>query len=853
MERRHLILIIILVFVLLSAVTFTICYRHHAIYTEQTLKEDRSTANLLSLVLEEHQSKIVSIMESYANRPLLLQAVRDKNAEKARAHLIDLKKRYPDVDILLITDKQGTIWSRHPTDSSVVGKNFAYRDWYKGVSKEWKPYISDVFLRIVGEKDLAVTVCIPFFDKTGEAIGLLVNSQGTIGLSYLFKQVLLDPGAEITVTDRKGQIVYSSEHEVKEIKPYPFQPGFKKAMAAKNKIFAVDDPDLGGRTRYISFAPVVNIGWTIFLSRDKRSIFLSESSYYIQVTVIAFLLFLTIIFFLAYSRKQVMAQQIQEQLQAEIKLRQSEESEWETRDYLDKLIGYANAPIIVWDPQFRITRFNHAFEDLTNLKAEEILGKEIDLLFPEDRRAECLGHIKRTTGGERWEVIEIPILHRDGSVRTVLWNSATIYSPDSKTAIATIAQGQDITERKWAEEALRESEERYRAMMEQAADAVFMHDETGRILDVNRKACQSLGYSREELLSMSIGDIDPDAIKAGKHELWGKILAGEQFTFESHQMHKDGSVSPVEVTLSSVHLPLGPAVLGIIRDITERKQAEEEIHRLNAELEQRVMDRTAQLEGVNKELEAFSYSVSHDLRAPLRSIDGFSQALLEEYPGKPLDDTGKTYLERVRKATQKMGFLIDDMLKLSRVNRTEFNSEAVDLSGMVRAIAEEYQKNNPERVVDVTVQDGIIVQGNTYMMKIVLENLLDNAWKFTGNTSHPRIEFGTTARDDVLVKSRFSPPLAGGDEGEGGIRKSDGEKTVYFVRDNGAGFDMAYVDKLFGAFQRLHTTDQFPGTGIGLATVQRIIHRHGGQVWAEGKVGKGATFYFILPSQAIGP
>jgi light-regulated signal transduction histidine kinase (bacteriophytochrome) len=251
-----------------------------------------------------------------------------------------------------------------------------------------------------------------------------------------------------------------------------------------------------------------------------------------------------------------------------------------------------------------------------------------------------------------------------------------------------------------------------------------------------------------------------------------------------------------------------------------RKRAEIKINQLNIELEQRVLDRTAQLDIVNKELEAFSYSVSHDLRAPLRSIDGFSQALLEEYANK-LDDTGKIYLERVRKATQNMGFLIDDMLKLSRVTQAEFKHEAIDLSVMVRAIAEELQKNNPDRSVDMTVQDGIIVQGDPYIMKIVIENLMGNAWKFTGNVRYPRIEFGTTVRDG---------------------------NTACFIRDNGAGFDMAYVDKLFGAFQRLHTTDQFPGTGIGLATVRRIISRHGGQVWAEGEIGKGATFYFILPS-----
>ena len=250
-----------------------------------------------------------------------------------------------------------------------------------------------------------------------------------------------------------------------------------------------------------------------------------------------------------------------------------------------------------------------------------------------------------------------------------------------------------------------------------------------------------------------------------------------------------------------------------------RQKAEEKIRNLNAELEQRVIDRTTQLESTNKELESFSYSVSHDLRAPLRSIDGFSQALLEEY-GNKLEDTGKTYLERIRKATRRMGILIDDMLKLSRVTRTAFRHEPVDLSQMIRTIAKANQQNNPDRAVEVIIQEGITVQGDPYLMQIVLVNLLDNAWKFTSRTAHPRIEFGKTIK---------------------------GGETIYFIRDNGVGFDMTYVGKLFGAFQRLHTSHEFTGTGIGLATVQRIIYRHGGRVWAEGEIGKGATFYFTLP------
>jgi len=271
MERRYLPLITVLAFVILSAMAFFLCYRHHTVYTEHVLRDDRSTANLLSLVLEERLKKLVSVMEFYCNRPLLLQAVKNKNVEKVSEHLINLSKSSPDIDIVVISDRWGTPWAAsYPGPSPVIGKNFAHRDWYKGVSKEWKPYISDVVLRVVEEKDLAIQISVPCINEKGEVIGILVNTQRTVGLSRLFKPVPLDSGTFITGTDRKGQIVYDSRNDVeKEIKPYPFHAGMKKALAAKNQTFAVDDPDLGGRTRYISFSPIVYVGWTVFVERDR--------------------------------------------------------------------------------------------------------------------------------------------------------------------------------------------------------------------------------------------------------------------------------------------------------------------------------------------------------------------------------------------------------------------------------------------------------------------------------------------------------------------------------------------------------------------------------------------------------
>ena len=366
--------------------------------------------------------------------------------------------------------------------------------------------------------------------------------------------------------------------------------------------------------------------------------------------------------------------------------------------------------------------------------------------------------------------------------------------------------------RKLAEETLRASEVRFRTLLESAPDAIVTVNRDGRITLVNAQAENHFGYAREELLGQPVEMLVPDALRS-RHVAHRADYVIDPHTrplglgMELYGRRKDGSAFPAEISLSPLDTPQGMAVTAIIRDISSRKEIERELQR-----------RSIELEAINRELEAFGYSVSHDLRAPLRAIDGFSRILLTDYADR-LDDTGRGHLERVRRAAQNMGILIDDLLTLSRVTRTGLRHERVDLSALANEIAEELRKQAPDRVVHFTISPGLVAHGDRGLLHIMLDNLLGNAWKFTGVRAKAEIGLGMA-------------PQAG--------------KSVYVVSDNGAGFDMAYADKLFGVFQRLHDASEFPGTGIGLATVQRIVHKHGGKIWAESEVGQGTRFYFTL-------
>lgn len=373
---------------------------------------------------------------------------------------------------------------------------------------------------------------------------------------------------------------------------------------------------------------------------------------------------------------------------------------------------------------------------------------------------------------------------------------------------------------------LTEKELRLRSIIDNISDAIITIDHRGKIESFNLAAERIFGYTQTETLGKNVSMLMPEPYHS-EHDVYIRqyLKTGVKHVIgmrrEVQGKRKDGTLFDIEFTVTELQLGEQKMFTALLKDITDIKASNLELDTYRAHLEELVSERTHALEIANRELEAFSYSVSHDLRSPLRSIDGFSYALQEDYADK-LDSVGLDYLDRVRSCAQDMAQLIDDMLELSRMSRIELKIDLVDMSALAQSILGHFREQDQQRQVEVKIDTDLRARGDQRLIRILLDNLLGNAWKYTATKEYAIIEFGRIQQ-----------------QGE----------DVYFIKDNGVGFDMQYVHKIFSAFQRLHSVDQFKGTGVGLATVQRVINRHGGKIWAEGQVDEGATFFFKLPPQ----
>jgi PAS domain S-box-containing protein len=508
--------------------------------------------------------------------------------------------------------------------------------------------------------------------------------------------------------------------------------------------------------------------------------------------------------------------------------KQAEEALLKAGALQSAIFNSANFSSIATDAKGVIQIFNVGAERMLGYMAVEVLNKitPADISDPQEviARAEALSlelgtpitpgfealAFKASRGIE--DIYELTYIRKDGS-RFPAVVSVTALRDVTGSIIGYLLIGTDNTARLAAVQLA--------AIVESSSDALIGQDLHSIVTSWNVTAEKMFGYLADEIVGRSIAMIIPPNHPDDEAQILLKINAGERVEhFETERVRKDGVVISVSVSVFPIKNARGKVVGAskVVRDITERKRAAQVILQLNADLEQRVAERTALLQTANNELEAFSYSVSHDLRSPLRSLDGFSQALMEDYADK-LDAEGLDSLRRIRRASQRMGHLIDDLLNLSRLTRAEMNRQRVDLSKIAQEVIEELRAGDPSREASIVIAEGLVADADPQLLRIALTNLLSNAWKFTAKRPDARIEFGST-----------------GEKGN----------TEFFVRDNGVGFDMAHAGKLFGAFQRLHAMHEFPGTGIGLVTVQRVVHRHGGRIWAESAVNAGATFHFTL-------
>jgi len=506
----------------------------------------------------------------------------------------------------------------------------------------------------------------------------------------------------------------------------------------------------------------------------------------------------------------------------------------------------------------RFVRFNKAGEELLGIPATEMIGKndydffpkqEADFFTRKDRAVLKDGRMvdipeepihTKHKGVRYLHTKKIPILDERGNPQFLLGISEDI--TEKKKAAETLRKSHEELESRVEQrtgelqhinQALRDSEERYRTVLAALMEGVVLINAKGRILAANPSAERILGLSKDQIMSRSYkdplwGTVHEDGSTSVEEFFTARSLrTGESYVNAVTGLRRsDGRLIWLMGNTQPLFRPNEAAPYAVVAsffDITDRKEMEAQIQKLNAELEQKVQHRTAELIAANKELESFSYSVSHDLRAPLRAIEGFAGILMEDH-FKKLDEEGRRLLSVIRQNARHMSQLIDDLLNFARIGRQNLTRQTIDVLELVHSVIEELSHYDSQEKPEIVIQSALpAAPGDTVLLRQVFLNLLSNAFKFTRHQEKPRIEIGF---------------------------QKQGPETVYYIRDNGVGFDMQYADKLFGVFQRLHSVKEFEGTGVGLAIVQRIIHRHGGRIWAESKLDGGASFYFTLPPTA---
>jgi PAS domain S-box-containing protein len=927
--------IIAFLFIISFFITFSVIRNHYQHVVKDTIAENTLKARFLSSLIYEHQKAATSILESYAQRPLFIDVVKKKDFDRAIYHMKSLSEHHTEIDTLFITDQYGVVWANYPVSKESYGKNLAYRDWYKGVSKKWRPYISAVFRLIVLEKDLTVAIAVPVFDRKGKVIGILGSTQRTLFLATFIKGNIIDPEKSITLLDQEGNIIFSNTISYEEnITKYPDAHVLEKAVAGVFIDMEIADAKEKGVISYVSIAPVRGIGWSVIVGQEKNAILKSLYGYFIRSAATGFVIFLFLTVSLLYFRREYKYRKTKEFLQVEEKYHNifndailgiyqttPEGRFLSANPALARMYGYdtpeelINSIVdlatqsyvnpedreifkrsfsregvvekfetrlrkkggetiwvsinahIVKDGQGNITHYEGTIEDITERLSAEQAGKRAEEALQESEehyrtlfnevldgicladaktgiifdcnqalsalvcreRAELIGQpqtilhppqddktalsptFKQHLADKEGQILEAQIVTKTGEIREVEIKANLLNIQGRK-----LLQGlfHDITSRKQTEKALQESEIKYRSIFENTVEGIFQSTPEGIYITVNPAHARMYGYDSPEKMIKRITNIAEQGYVNPEDRIRFKKILEEQGViegFETQHYRKGGSKIWVSINARAVKDEAGKLLYyeGTIEDITERKRAEDERERLLAEIAAK-----------NQELESFVYTISHDLRAPLVSMDGF-YSLLKRESQDQLGEQGQHYLERIRANVAHMNTLVTELLELSRIGRVVGPEEEIDVGLLLREIEKGLVLKLEQEGVEFIVQQPLpAVRGDRGRIRQVFANLIENAVKFRSLERGLRIEVGC--------------------EEERGFYR-------FHVRDNGIGILPQYQEQIFEPFRQLDRG--IDGVGMGLALVKRIVEHHGGRLWVESELGKGSTFYFTIPDR----
>jgi signal transduction histidine kinase len=689
-----------------------------------TVRGNGLAARMATEVVSREFASSMRLVAAFSRSPNLVEAVKRHDEQAVRKQLRIALEPFPNIDRISVLDLQGMSWSDYPKSSAFLGKNYSARDYFRGVKRGWKPYVSEVFYREATPRMMVVAVAAPIRDAGGTILGVIQFHYRLESLTEWLKDCLLDYDGFVFVIDHSGHVAAHPRLDLtmESHREYAALEPARKALRGEPSALEYEDP-VAAQTMIATFLPVEISGnhWVVVAQQSAAKAYAPIRRLGLQLGAATILLALVAFAVVAVlGRLQGAAAEAASRAKMGESLR-LEDARKEALLQLNQMAKASMQEICTFtlEAAVRLTRSKIGY-----------------LAFLNDDETVLTMHSWSKTAMAQCAIIDKPIIYP--VVTTGLW-------------------GEAVRQRK----------------------PVITND-----------------YQA------------PNPLKKGHPEGHVKVLRHMNApVFDGERIVIVAGVGNKEAPYDESDVRQVTLLMQGMWQLLQRRQAEESLSRY-----------ARQLEVANRELEAFSYSASHDLRTPLRSLDGFSLALIEDL-GDKLEDSAKDYLNRIRAASQRMGTLIDDLLKLSRVTRHELDRRSVDLSRLAHAVERELRNVEPARNVEFIIEDGLAGEGDEHLLRMVIQQLLENAWKFTGRQPRARIEFGHTV--------------------------SEG-RTVYLVRDNGVGFDMAYADNLFGAFQRLHAAAEFPGSGIGLATVQRIVHRHGGRIWAEAALEKGATFYFTL-------